>query len=368
MTNNKLKIFITGGAGYVGEMLCDLFAQRDDVAEIIALDKDPQPEFSKKIPKLTYIQQNMADDSWQDIVAKHKPNIVIHTAWQIRPLYGHKDTQWHWNVDGSKKVFDFAFGTTSVEKLIYFSTASCYSARADNALHHRFSEQELFRDDDYLYAVEKKRTEEDLLGMHATAKKEGAHAPQVFIVRPAGITGPRGRFMRSRFGLQATLTGTLKKSLVHRILSACTAFVPATKNWVRQFIHEDDVANIVIKFATEQLPGDCNTYNIAPPGPAVFAEDMARVVHKRVVRIPPQLIRFAFWILWHLTRGRVPTSPGGWRYYSYSLLLDGTKITRETGYQYAFTSLAAFSSTEGRYESYVPEALRTKALEERNHA
>ena len=51
------------GSGYVGEMLCDQFSKKDDVRLIITLDKEPQSEFSKTIPKLVYIQHNMADDA-----------------------------------------------------------------------------------------------------------------------------------------------------------------------------------------------------------------------------------------------------------------------------------------------------------------
>ena len=94
-------IFITGGAGYVGEMLCEQFSKRADVSQIITLDKAPQSDFSKAIPKLTYIQHNLADDGWQEAVAKQAPDTVIHTAWQIRMMYGEFEKEWHWNVDVS---------------------------------------------------------------------------------------------------------------------------------------------------------------------------------------------------------------------------------------------------------------------------
>ena len=122
-------VFIVGGAGYVGEMLCDQMSKRDDVAAIVTLDKEPQSEFSKSIPKVTYIQHNMADDGWQEQVAAHNPTTVVHTAWQIRAMYGQAQEEWRWNVEGSDKIFQFAMATDSVEKLIYFSTASSYSAR-----------------------------------------------------------------------------------------------------------------------------------------------------------------------------------------------------------------------------------------------
>jgi nucleoside-diphosphate-sugar epimerase len=194
-------VFIVGGAGYVGEMLCDQMSKRDDVAAIITLDKEPQSEFSKSIPKVTYIQHNMADDGWQEQVAAMNPTTVVHTAWQIRAMYGQAQEEWRWNVEGSDKIFQFAMNNDSVEKLIYFSTASSYSARVNNTIEHRFTELEGFRDDDYIYAKEKKVTEERLKTLFDERKASGKPVPQVFVVRPAAITGPRGRYMRNRFGL-----------------------------------------------------------------------------------------------------------------------------------------------------------------------
>lgn len=349
-------IFIVGGAGYIGEMLCEQFADRDDVKEVVALDKEPQSEYSQQIPKLTYIQQNMADEGWQEIVAAHEPDAVIHTAWQIRAMYGQADEQWRWNVDGSDKVFEFAFTHPSVKKLVYFSTASSYSARKDNRFEHLFTEEEGFRDDDYIYAHEKKVTEENLEAMYNTRKSDGTQLPQVSIVRPAAITGPRGRYMRIRFGLQSALQGNLKGGFVNRIITTLTSFVPATKGWVRQFIHEDDVNDIVTKFVFEDMDWDYNAFNITPVSDAVYAPDMAQAVGKKVLPIQPWMARFAFFFFWHTTRGRIPTCPGSWRFYSYPLVMSGEKLAKVYACQY--TSKDAFRYTDGRYEDWVPEGER----------
>lgn len=349
-------VFIVGGSGYIGEMLCHQFSLRDDVGSIIALDKEPQSDFSKSLQKVTYVQSNMADDGWEEKVRVHKPSIVIHTAWQIRALYGNKKEQWRWNVHGSEKVFDFAFTTPSVLRLIYFSTASSYSARSDNRLDHYFTEAEGFRDDDYIYAHEKKVVEELLEKKYTEARAKGK-VPQVVVVRPAAITGPRGRYMRIRFGLQSALQGNLKGSLVYRLVTLLTTFVPTTKGWVRQFIHEDDVCDAIAFFMTNPLKNPYEVFNLTPTGAPVFPPDMAAAVGKRMLPLPPTLIRIAFFFFWHLTRGRVPTCPGSWRFYSYPVLMSGEKL-REV-YTCTYTSKDAFRYTTGRYESYVPEGKRS---------
>ncbi len=349
-------IFITGGAGYVGEMLCHQLSLRDDVQTIVALDKEPQSDFSKSLKKVVYVQANMTDDGWQTQVAGYKPDAVVHTAWQIRAMYGNAKKQWQWNVDGSGKIFDFAFLENSVKKLIYFSTASSYSAREDNSTEHYFTEAEGFRDDEYIYAKEKKVTEEILEKKYREVKQKGGHVPQVFVVRPAAITGPSGRYMRIRFGLQSALQGNLKGSPVYTIVTLLTAFVPATKGWVRQFIHEDDVNDIVTKFVIEESASPYEVFNITPTGEPVFAPDMACAVKKKILPIQPWMARLAFWFFWHATRGRVPTCGGSWRFYSYPVVMSGEKLAKV--YQCKYSSKDAFRYTTGRYESYVPESLR----------
>ena len=357
--HGKNTIFITGGAGYVGEMLCHQFSKRDDVARIVTLDKEPQSEFSKSIPKLVYIQSNTADDGWQEEVATYAPNVVVHTAWQIRAMYGNAAEEWRWNVDGSDKVFAFAFTTPSIDRLVHYSTASGYSARSDNTFDHFFTEDEGFREDDYIYAHEKTVVEAHLRERYEKTKAEGKHMPKIVVMRPAAITGPRGRYMRIRFGLQSALQGNLKGGIVNRIVTLLTSFVPATKGWVRQFIHEDDITDATIQFATGDHTYYYEVFNLTPTGTPVFSKDMAQAVGKRVLPIKPWMARLAFFFFWHATRGRIPTCPGSWRFYSYPVLMSGEKLAKV--YTCAYSSKDAFRYTNGRYEEYVPAALHTHA-------
>lgn len=365
-SSQKHTLFITGGAGYVGAMLIDIFSKRENVARIIAIDKEPLPEWIKDAPNLTYIVANTADDTWQKQVADAQPDIVIHTAWQIREMYGKKPLQWKWNITGSDKVFDFAFSTPSVKKLIHFSTVASYGAYPTNTIEHRFIEAEGFRKTDYLYAEEKRICEEHLKEKYESAKNSAQKSaqnnsaairrlPQVVIIRPAAITGPRGRYMRIRFGLQAALSGQLKESFIHRIISAMVSFVPVTPKWCRQFIHEDDIADIAASLSFSQLKSDYEAFNACPPGPVVLGKDMSAAVGKRMFTVLPWMVRIVFFFAWNLTRGRVPTSKGGWKSYSYPIAVDGSKLTRMYGYQYKWQPKEAFVKKEGRYAKYVKQ-------------
>ncbi len=351
----KHSVLITGAAGYVGTMLVRKFAAREDVERVIGLDKEPLPDLISNEPKLTYIQANTSDGSWQEKVRALAPDIIVHTAWQIRMMYGHNDVTWKWNVDGSKAIFEYAFAEKSVERLVHFSTVSLYGAYPENTFEHRFKEDEPMRETEYLYGVEKKAAEEVL---DVIVAKAGEQGPKVAVVRPAAITGPRGRYMRIRFGLQAALSGQLKGG-IYGLISALVSLVPATKGWVRQFIHEDDVVALVEMLSFDPWKGSRKeVFNITPPGAPVYAPDMARAVGKKVLPISPWMARVAYFFFWHLTRGKIPTADGSWRFYSYPLVVDGTKLSTMWGYQYQHESFDAFYYTNGAYEEYVPAELR----------
>ncbi len=350
----KHTVLVTGAAGYVGTMLVRRFAAREDVERVIGIDKEPVPDLIKDEPKLVYLETNLADEGWEEKVAAHAPDIVIHTAWQIREIYGNRPLSWKWNIEGSERVFRFAYSTESVKRLIHFSTVASYGAFPSNTVEYRFTEEDPFRKTDYLYAEEKRIAEERLEKCFEEATRKVPTA----VVRPAAITGPRGRYMRIRFGLQAALAGQLKDSPVYRLVSLMTRFVPVTPKWLRQFIHEDDVVNLVELLAFSEPKGEYEVFNICPPGDVVLGKDMAAAVGKKAILIQPWMARIPFAVLWHGTRGKVPTAKGSWKGYSYPIAVDGSKLTRVYGYQYQYPSLDAFRYTNGEYEIFVPEELR----------
>jgi nucleoside-diphosphate-sugar epimerase len=346
-------LFITGGAGYVGQMLVDQYAGRDDVKMIIALDKEAEPSMyksHKNRDKLVYVHANTSDKTWQSKVAQYKPEIVIHTAWQIREIYGNRPLSYKWNIDGSDEIFDFCLENNFVERLVYFSTVASYGAFADNSLDYRYVETDPFRKTNYLYAEEKRWTEEHLEKKIKDQIEKGGHMPIISVVRPAAISGPRGRYDRVRFGLQAALSGHLKGNFVYKIISAMVSFVPVTPKWLRQYIHEDDVCDLVALLAFDgKVNHKYEVFNICPPGDVVLGPDMAKAVGKRALPIRPWMARLAFFFFWHVTRGRIPTAEGSWKGYSYPIAVDGSKLTKMYGYNYKFGSRDAFTKNEGRY-------------------
>ncbi len=66
--------------------------------------------------------------------------------------------------------------------------------------------------------------------------------------------------MRIRFGLQSALSGQLTARPIHRMISAMVSFVPATKKWARQFVHEDDITDVTELLAFTDMPASAKAW------------------------------------------------------------------------------------------------------------
>ncbi|MDI1343462.1 MAG: hypothetical protein PSV22_05085, partial [Pseudolabrys sp.] len=220
----------------------------------------------------------------------------------------------------------------------------------ENTIEHRFTEAESFRATDFRYAEEKREAEALLERQFAAARASGSEVT-VAVLRPAAVTGPRGRKRRSQIGLQAAMSGQLTGNTIHRIVSTLMSFVPVTQRWCWQFIHEDDIADIVALAAFATLRSNYDVLNVAPPGEIVRPRDVAQAFGRRLVRVHPQLVRLVFFLAWHGTRGRIPTPRGAWKPYCYPIVVDGSKLTTVYGYRYRMESIPAFTQNVGRFAS-----------------
>ena len=125
--------------------------------------------------------------------------------------------------------------------------------------------------------------------------------------------------------------------------------MPVIGNWTRQFVHEDDITDVVtIGAFGENRPGSIDMF-IVSPNDIIDGATMAQLTHKKALPVPASCARVGFGFLWHATRGRIPTAPHVWKFMAYPICVDGSKVTRELGHDYAYTSRQAISELRGRY-------------------
>lgn len=330
-------VFITGSAGYIGTLLVERLLKRSDIQKIICLDKKEISTITD--PKVVFISANLSEsEKWISLVSEYKPNIVIHTAWQIREMRFKSKLQREWNIEGSQNVFDFCFNNEFVKTLVHYSTVASYGAFETNTFEDIFSEDDPLRMCGYKYADEKTEVETLLAGYVC----EHTSSKNVFVIRPASITGPSIKRIKTDFNLQSILRGSAKKSPVMNFIGKLFSVFLATKGWVRQFVHEDDVISITELLAFWPEGDRYEIVNASPLGTPTFAPDMARLVSKKLVIVPAFIIRLIFFILWNSSLGKIPTSPGGWKSFSYPILVDGKKVENEFDYHYQYDSERAF--------------------------
>lgn len=343
-------ILITGAAGYVGAMLCDQFSACPELKNIVAIDKEPMPELLKGNKKIKWITSELSSGEWEKEAEKFSPEVIIHTAWQISELLGESERQRKMNIEGSEKVFDFFFRSTFTKKLIHFSTNSSYGAFDVNSHERLFVEGDMLRENEYLYGLEKKEAESIL------AKKyvESSRNKDVFVLRPTTIMGPRCKYMSGKKGLLYTIE--------HEI-----SFFPMTnEKWGRQYVHEDDITDIVAIITFNDIPvKGYEVFNISPKD-ILFGEDLAKFFGKEKKYIPPVFVRIAFFFARNFFVGRFPvTGVGSWKFLCYPIFIEGSKVNRSLKYKYNFSSFDALEAKKGRYDYAVPKISAEKENDEK---
>ncbi len=318
-----MRILITGVAGYIGSMLANRLL-REGGHQITAIDLLQQPERVPQNKNLLWIKQDLAQNNWQVETLKTGPiDAVVHLAFKIRSPYRKTEETKEENLAACRNVFEFVF-KNKIPLLIYSSSVAAYGAKKEN-IGRLLKENDPLQENLSPYGHQKRLVEEMLQVLIAKTKP----ATHTVILRLNSVTGPIGQGMKSKFGLI-----TFLKKLLPFVIETNPA-------WARQFVHENDVEEVIVKLLQRRpQKGAFDIYNIAPPS-FLTAKDMARVLGKKLLRVPQRLIRPAFWLAWHLTRGRMPTHPDSSNGLIYPINVDGSKI-KEVGFNYGFGPEDAF--------------------------
>lgn len=321
-----MKILITGSAGYIGSLLVKHLLKEG--AKIVGIDLLPRPERVSQNRNLVWITTDLSSNGWKKPALREAPfDAIVHLAFKIRSPYGKEKITEEENLAAAKNVFEFAF-KHKVPRLIYSSSVAAYGAKKEN-VGRLLKENDQLKENASPYGRQKRLVEEMLFFLVAKLKP----STHTIVVRLNSVTGPLGQGLESKFGLI-----TFLRKLLPFVIEAHPA-------WARQFIHESDTENIFSRLV--RMPpkkGALNIYNAAPPS-FLTARDIADALGKRVAVVPQKLIRPAFWVAWHATRGRIPTHPASADGLIYPINVDGSKL-KEIGFEYKFGPADALLAKE----------------------
>jgi len=212
-----MKVFITGGAGFVGSHIADVLLARGD--EVLVIDNFSTGRRDNLVEhkNLRIVEDSIANAHVvEELISSFKPEVVVHTAASYKdPENWEEDSLT--NVAGTANVVK-SCKNNNVSRVIYFQTALCYGLKPQ--------EQPVTLNHPILpggssYAISKTAAEfyVELSGLdYVTFRLANAYGPR-------NISGPLPTFFK-------------------RITEDKGCFVTETR---RDFVYIDDMVNCIIK-------------------------------------------------------------------------------------------------------------------------
>jgi UDP-glucose 4-epimerase len=309
-------VTITGVSGYIGTLLLKRIAQEAEVERIIGLDiKEP----SFQSPKFTFIKHDVRQP-FGDIFNNNKVDTAIHLAFIVTPIHDDKKAR-EINIGGSKNFLD-ACAIAKVEQLYYMGSHTEYGARKNNPEFFN-EEMPLNPNPDYPYACDKAKVD---LMFQEFAKTH----PDICVTigRTVAVTGHCG----DACGLATLFMPVMVKSI--------------GRNPLWQFIHEDDLAELVIRLLKNRKNG---SFNLTGDGGLTYRQ-MIKQLGKPSITLPSWLLYGGTKLTWKLhlqSKGQA----GELRLLEHPINISAEKVKRETGYQPRYAGEQAFGEFLKAYAS-----------------
>jgi len=278
-----MKVFITGGAGFIGSHLADRLVGRGDEVMVIDNYATGRRDNLSPRPGLTVVEGSITDGALvRGLIGDLKPDLVVHTA------ASYKDPD-DWEADALTNTAGTAIVAKAAkeagsERLIYFQTALCYGLKP--------LEQTITLDHPILpggssYAISKTAGEEyiALAGIdYVTFRLANAYGPR-------NLSGPLPTFYK-------------------RLTAGLPCFVMDTR---RDFVYIDDLLDCVFHAIAGEGHG---AYHVSSGGDISIKELFDATVRALRINLEREVE----------VRPRHPDD-------AYSILLDPSRTKDEFGWQ-----------------------------------
>jgi UDP-glucose 4-epimerase len=263
-------VFITGAGGYIGSLtVAALAANGGSLNRIIAGDIQQVPE-ERRVAGVEYVTADIRDPGIGKLFQEHQVGVVVHLAAVVNP--GKKPDRVFLHaveVEGTRNVLKACL-SAGVRKFIYTSSGAAYGYYRDNP--EWLSEDDLIRGNPEFPYSDHKRQVEEMLAEHRQAHPE----LKQLIFRCCTILGATAKN-------QITDLFDAKRVLG---LSGCE--IPFVLIW------DMDVVGAILKGIAED--DSSGIYNVAGDG-ILTMKEMASIMGKPYVALPPGLIKGALWVM-----------------------------------------------------------------------
>ena len=302
---------ITGAGGFLGRCITARAAGRAGLDKVLALDIRPDPHAAPPV-------HAMACDvtaPFDELFKTHGVTDAVHLAFQVDPRHDLAQMR-RVNVDGCAHFLQ-ACAAADVRRALVVSSATAYGARPDNP--RRLKEGDPLRaHSQFPYARHKAEAEQ------LCARFTRAHPrTRLAVVRPCVVVGPH------------------MHNYLSRMMQGPVVFGPWGQDPPMQFIHEDDLARAVVDLLAQGAHG---AFNLAPEDTVRFSE-LVRMTGRPRVRVPAPLLKLLTSVAWKLRlRGLTEVPPGFIDYIRYSWCVDNTRLTREHGFAFRYSTRQALAA------------------------
>ena len=305
-----MKIAITGGSGYVGSCLIKKLEKEAWVDSILSLDINPPT--ANLHQKTTYRVHDLVNP-FDDLMTKFKPDVLIHLSFVLKPTRNREKTE-KVNLQGTLNALSAA-EASKAKQFIYFSSTTIYGAYPDNPIW--LNENSLIRPKSrFQYAVDKAKSE-FLIEKFASNNR----SLKILILRGCPVMGPNANNFISRAFQKPLLIGLRN-------------YDPPM-----QFIHEDDVVNLMEFAMLNEISG---TYNIAGEGTITWSE-MAILIRAKMISLPAFLLSLLTEISWQ-TRIQSESNSSGLDFIKYRWTASTQKLKETLNYQFIHSSHSAWKT------------------------
>lgn len=236
----KTSILVTGGAGFVGSHVADMFAS--DGASVHVIDNLSTGTRHNLPAGVHFHEMDLASHEAAKLIAAIKPELIIHLAANSRVRASLKDPIFDYvnNTVATMSLLDAAT-RSGLKHLIFFSTGGAIYGDKDTL---PITEDDPTSPDSF-YGISK-LTAEKVLWHFARS------SPAVFtILRPSNIYGERQR---------PDLEAGVISIFINRMLEGDNVVIFGDGNQTRDFIYVSDVVSAVKHVADKRLDG---VYNVS---------------------------------------------------------------------------------------------------------
>ncbi len=303
------RIAITGISGYIGSRLLLRLDEIESVEKIVGIDIRPPKNGTSK---LKFYCKDISKPL-EDIFVENKVESAVHLAFVLKPTHDRRGAR-HVDIGGTLNFLE-ACRKAQVRYIVYLSSHTVYGAHPDNT--RPIDEDSPVRPlSGFQYSSDKAEVERMLQDFAASHQDVC-----ITILRSCPVIGPNAA---------NSVAALMFKPIMIRV----AGYDPPM-----QFVHEDDLVEIIMTFLSQRKSG---IFNVAGSGLIRYSE-IARLSGRRTIAVPEKLLRVLMGFSWAL-RLQNESPASGLEFIKYPPIVSTEKLKSEIGFQFGYSSRDALLS------------------------